>query len=109
MSTPKSTAMTDTGDEEGVEPMKTTPERIVLVAQEHVRRFENLISIGSDETQSRSHNIRVGECRQYLAIWQSIVRKGGKLSDLTLSEKGEVEDAYYDGSYDHIFKETGSG
>lgn len=83
--------------------MKTTPDKVLRVAQVHVKIYENRIAIGkSDKPGAR--NINVPECEKYLAIWKSIVTKGGK--DLSITEANEVSDAYDSGEYDYIFKET---
>lgn len=92
----------NTSEEDDYEPMDVTSASIVKVAEEHVRQFNNKISIGEDETNTRSRNINLRECHRYRAIWQSIINKNGK--DLNPTELGEVQDAFYDGGYDNLFE-----
>ena len=83
--------------------MKTTPDKVVRVAKEHVRMYQNRILI--KETDGRgAKNINLEECKRYLAIWESIITKGGQ--NLTPEEVGEISDAYNSGEYDKIFMET---
>lgn len=83
--------------------MKTTPDKVLRVAQLHVKLYETRIKIGRSG-QPAARNINVPECEKYLAIWKSIANKGGK--DLSITEANEVSDAYYSGEYDFIFNET---
>lgn len=81
--------------------MKTTPDKIVRVAEKHIELYENRISYAKT---FKADFVNIEECKRYLAIWQSILDKGGQ--NLTAEEANEVKDAYDSGEYDDIFKET---
>jgi hypothetical protein len=84
--------------------MKTTPDKIVRVAEKHITLYTHRVRLGEEVGGIRGKNINVSECKKYLAIWTSIKNKGGQ--NLTPEEVIEVEDAYDSGNYDDIFKET---
>ncbi len=83
--------------------MKTTPDKVVRVAEKHIRLYENRILIKETDSPG-AKNINLEECKRYLRIWLSIKSKGGQ--NLTAEEVDELEDAYNSGEYDDIFKET---
>lgn len=80
--------------------MKTTPDKIVRVAQKHVEIYEQRVLLGKQGYKT----INLPECEKYLRIWKSIIAKRGQ--GLTLEELNEVSDAYDSGEWDHIFRET---
>lgn len=84
--------------------MKTTPDKIVRVAEKHITMYTHRIRLGTEERDSiRGRSINVPDCKKYLVIWESIKTKGGQ--NLSREELNEVEDAYDSGDYDNIFTE----
>jgi|HigsolmetaAR201D_1030396.scaffolds.fasta_scaffold76477_2 hypothetical protein len=83
--------------------MKTTPDKVVRVAEKHIKLYENRIRIKETGLPGAQY-INLEECKKYLRIWLSIKAKDGQ--NLSPEEAAEVADAYYSGEYDDIFKET---
>lgn len=76
--------------------MKTAPEGIVRMAQQHVNIYEKRVEAGK-----KGHpNVRLDECEKLLALWKSVVAKGGK--ELNKEEQGEVVDAVFSGEYEDV-------
>jgi len=68
---------------------------IAKIAEAHKRRFENLLASGG-------HNVRVGECKHYLAVWAVVAahnRDGVPLED---EGRNELVEALYSGDYDKM-------
>lgn len=79
-----------------------TPAGIILVAESHVRKYENWVKIAkSDSAMARRFNLEA--CSHYFAVWTSILKKGGE--GLNAEETQEVHEAYDDGSYDDLFRQ----
>lgn len=76
-----------------------TPEDIVRVAEKHVKLYEGRIERKTKQLPGHE-NIQLKSCQGYLAIWKSIVAKGGQ--ELTKLERREVRDAYDSGEFDGL-------
>lgn len=83
--------------------MKTTPDKIIDAAKEHISLYEARLE-SKRQGKPSGRFVHEADCKKYLAIWQSILAKGGE--NLTAEEANEVKDAYDSGDYDHIFKRT---
>jgi hypothetical protein len=77
-----------------------TARQIQALAKSHISGFENMI--GSDDP-----TVRLDECRMYLAIWQSVLKKVQTpdfLSMFSEDERGEIQDALDSGDYEDILR-----
>jgi hypothetical protein len=75
---------------------EVSPERLKLVAELHVRHFENLLQIGG-------RNVNVTECLYYKGLWTTAVQQlsaGVMWQDLPEYVRDEYLDAAYCGEYD---------
>lgn len=68
------------------------PALVLVLAEKHVQRYTY------QRTRARNghRGYRLEECEQLLAIWQSIMTRGGRWAELTEEERAEVEDAIED-------------
>lgn len=77
--------------------MKTiNAKQIVAIADLHVEKFRRML----DAASRGSPAIRADECRHYLNVWSSIVRKHGQ--NLTPTEASEVRDAIDSEEFDDV-------
>lgn len=71
-----------------------TVEQVMCVARRHVARYEKRVEAG----ERGARYINLEECKQYLALWKSIVEKGA--TDLSKRQIEELEDAYDAGEFE---------
>lgn len=76
--------------------MSLDPKKILEVAHSQRKMFTNR----RDRAARGETGYRLNECEHYLSIWQSIIEKNGE--NLLPDEQGEVDDAWYSGSYEDI-------
>lgn len=67
-------------------------DQIETLAIAHVNRYEARVLAAREGVPGYNFN----ECRQYLAIWRTILDKGCDWELLTPAERSEVRDAYED-------------
>lgn len=81
----------------GPKPAALTTERTLEYASENIERFSDMIKMAEEGNDSS----RPGECTEYLFCWQSIQEKKGEWDKLSLTERNEVVDEYYEQDHDH--------
>ena len=68
---------------------KQTIEKLAVI---HLDRYSRRL----ERARSGATNYNPVECHYYLALWQSMERKGFDWAQFTEEEKGEVRDAFFD-------------
>jgi len=69
-----------------------TEHQIRSLAERHIRRYTSMVESGHS-------SVRVSECRNLVAIWQSVVSKDCQWANLNERERQEVFEAYEDEKY----------
>jgi hypothetical protein len=86
----------DGKQEKAFQPRRYAPDNILRLAERHIKRFREFISIADNPDHKGHKFVSMTDSTHYLKLWQSIEGKAGIWELLTDAEQVEVNDALFD-------------